>query len=508
MRINPVCFPLCFLALVPSPSYAADADSAEDLPPALVARLKLANALYDQDNLAAALIEYKRVQKDSGKTPGLFNVARICARLNRPVEAVAEFDKLLSSPGRTPLERLEEARRLRDEQAARIGRLVFWTTVPAFVEIDNVAVGRTDVKVFIGAQTASDGSLTPDVRYATAQPIQLGNGVHLVAAIASGHAPLRQQIEIGGGATKEIDLALVPAKGELAHIKVKASVPSAEIHLDGNLVGRTPIDVSLPVVAGSHELALKRTGYYPATLQRELREGQSWDADIVLEEDPAQVSSEGGELVLDGQEPGTALAVNGKLRDLRGNTVHLPPGLHQLELSHSGFLPYHTQVDIEPGKVRRMRIEMEPTAEARHEHISKASGQRWRAWGAVAAGAVLTGGGALYLRSAFSNHDVAERNFDAAQTQFQPGGVCSPLGKRDEAACQATMDRVNSDISTADRKVLGGYIATGVGAAVLVTGLVLALTVDDVERFEKRGDFAWFGWARAGEGGIGLAGRY
>ena len=507
MRIYPICFPLCLLAAVPSLSRASQPEPAEDLSPALSARLKLANTLYDQDNLSAALIEYKRIQKESGKAPGLFNVARICARLNRPVEAVAEFNKLLSDPGRTPAERLEEARRLRDEQAARIGRLVFWTTVPAFVEVDNVAVGKTDVKVFIGAQTASDGNAVPDMRYATAQPIELGNGMHLVSALAPGHAPLRQQVEIGGGTTREIDLPLVPAKGELAHIRVKSPVPDAEIHLDGKMVGRTPIDVSLSVEAGQHDLALKRKGYRTATLERNLLEGQTWDADLALEEDPAEISGQGGDLVLEGQEPGTALSVNGKLRDLRGDGVRLPPGLHDIELSHSGFLPYRTQVDIESGKVRRMRIEMEPTAEARHEHLSKASGQRWRAWGTLAAGALIAGGGALYLRSAFADRRQANRDFDQVNAQLQPGQPCDPAGKQ-AATCKAKIDQVNSEVSTADHKVLGGYIATGVGAAVLVTGLVLVLTVDDVERFERRGDLAWFGWAQPGGGGVGWAGRF
>ena len=136
----------CWLVTaVPLAAQASEPDAVDDLPPPLTARLHLANTLYDQDNLAAALVEYRRVQVESGKAPGLFNVGRICARLNRPVEAVAEFDKLLAAPGRTPAEKLEEARRLRDEQRARIGRLMIQTKVPAFIEVDNVAVGRTDV---------------------------------------------------------------------------------------------------------------------------------------------------------------------------------------------------------------------------------------------------------------------------------------------------------------------------------------------------------------------------
>jgi len=76
-----------------------------------------------------------------------------------------------------------------------------------------------------------------------------------------GPRSLRQQIEIGGGVTKEFELALVPAKGELAHIRVRTPVPGADIQLDGAPVGHTPIDVTLSVEAGSHELALQRKGY-------------------------------------------------------------------------------------------------------------------------------------------------------------------------------------------------------------------------------------------------------
>jgi hypothetical protein len=498
------------LATVPL-ALASEADVVDDLPPPLVARLRLANTLYDQDNLAAALVEYRRVQVESGKAPGLFNVGRICARLNRPVEAVAEFDKLLAAPGRTPAERLEEARRLRDEQRARIGRLMIQTKVPAFIEVDNVAVGRTEVKVFVGAREEPAGNAVPDMRYVMARPIEVANGPHLVAAVAPGHAPLRQQIEIGGGVTKEFELALVPAKGELAHIRVKAPVLGAQILLDGAVVGQTPIDVTLSVEAGSHELALKRKGYRTASLHRDLGEGQTWDADVVMEEDPAEMGWQAGELVLEGEEPGSALSVNGKLHDLRGGNVKLPPGPHEIELAHSGFLPYRAQVDIDPGKLRRLHVEMEPTAEALHERIDRASGQRWRAWGTVAAGALIAGGGATYLWWALKNRDQANREFNNVQARFN-GGDCDPLKNTTpggEKGCQNDEENAETKQTNAGYHLWGSIAATGVGAAVLVTGLIMVLTVDDTSRYETpHSSVAWLGWANAKGGGVGLAGRF
>ena len=501
----------CLFAASPLAAQTSDADPVDGLPPPLLARLRLANTLYDQDNLAAALVEYRHIQQESGKTPGLFNVGRICARLNRPVEAVAEFDKLLAAPGRTPTDRLEEARRIRDEQRSRIGRIMIQTSVPAFVEVDNVAMGRTDVKIVVGKAEDGDPNSAPGVRFVMARPIEVSNGPHLVAAVAPGHAPLRQQIEIGGGVTKEFQLALVPAKGELAHIRVKTSVPGAEIQLDGNPVGQTPIDVTLSVEAGAHELALKRKGYRTANLRRDLGEGQTWDADVVMEEDPGEMGWQAGELVFDGEEPGSALAVNGKLRDFRGGRVKLPPGPHVIELTHSGFLPYRTEVDIDSGRARRLRVEMEPTSEAVHEHVGRASGQRWRAWGTFAAGALIAGGGGIYLYLAHNDQSNARRDFNDVQEQFKTG-KCNPLGRTDPTlatTCADMQTRVENQEDTADHKVLAGYIATGVGAAVLITGLILVLTVDDTARYENpHSSVAWSGWATGNGGGVAVAGRF
>jgi len=122
-------------------------------------------------------------------------------------------------------------------------------------------------------------------------------------------------------------------------------------------------------------------------------------------------------LLIEGEEPGSALSVNGKLRDFRGGSVKLAPGPHRIELAHSGFLPYRAEVAIESGKVRRLHVEMEATAEARHERLDRVSGQRWRAWGTLAAGALIAGGVAL-SGWAIKNRTQANHYFDQVQKDF------------------------------------------------------------------------------------------
>jgi hypothetical protein len=495
-----------------------EAFAQDELSPALRARIGLANALYDQGNLVAALAEYRRIHAESGKTPALFNIGKICAALNRPVDSVAALDKLLALPGSTPPDRLAEAHLIRDEQKARIGRLQIKTRIPAVIEIDNLAVGETTVKIKADvpgeAQVEAMGAGS-GASYCLKQPIELGNGSHFVAALAPGHAPLRKQVDIVGGVANDIELSLQAAKSELASIRVKTTLPGADVILDDVLVGRTPLPVSLPVEAGAHTIALDRPGYRKVSQQRDLLPGQSWDADLSLEEDPGSLAALSGQLVLEGSEPGASVAVDGRTRGAADGVVRLPPGPHDVEITHSAFLPYRAPVDIESGRARKLRVDMVPTAEARHTMMQKVSGQRWRAWGTLAAGAILTGAGAFYLRYAFGERDRANLDYDDLTRRSQPGSndpECDPRRGGPSQACREMAARVNDELSNADWKVRGGYIATGVGAAAFLAGVVLVLTIDDVSRYEPHRDegssIAWLGWASSHGGGVALAGRF
>jgi hypothetical protein len=415
------------------------------------------------------------------------------AELNHPVEAVKTFDRLFAGPGNTPPDKIEEARHMRGELVARIGQLKVTTSVPAAIEIDNLAAEQA----------------TKDA------PIAIGNGMHVVAAVATGYAPLRQQIDIAGGEVREIKLVLLPAKGLLAQIRVTSSLPGADVLVDGTLVGRTPLPASLPVEAGSHQVALRRTGYQSATKSITLGEGSSGDMTLELGTDPVEITRVGGVLALDGSEPGSSLSIDGRMQESATGEYRLAPGPHRLVIAHSGFLTMESEVTVDSAKTRAIHVDLEPTAENRQTHLDRVSGQRWRAWSTLVAGALVTGGGLWYLHSALAERDDANRNFALVQATFNTGGDCDRANGT-KPVCQSRVDQADSAVSTADHKVLGGYIATGVGAAVVVTGLVLVLTTDDVSKFQPRKNrkselypsLSFAGWAQPGSGGVLLGGRF
>jgi len=449
-----------------------------------------------QGDHAAALAEFRRALELSGQAFILFNLGCEYAELNRPVDAVKAFDKLFASPGNTPPDKMEEARRMRAELAARIGQLKITTSVPAAIEVDNLA-----------AEQASKDA-----------PIAVGNGLHVVAAVAAGYAPLRQQIDVAGGETREIVLVLSPAKGQLAQIRVNSTVSGADVLVDGALVGRTPLPASLPVEAGSHEVALRRSGYQAAKKDISLGEGASGDVSLEPEQDLGEIARVGGTLSFDGSEPGSSLSIDGHMQESASGQFRVAPGPHRLLIAHSGFLPIESEVTVESAKTRPIHIDQEPTAENRQTHLDKASGQRWRAWGTLVAGALFTGGSVWYLHSAKADQDQANRDFASVQAAFVAGSglACDPNTNRDTKACLARSDQANSAVSTADNKVLGGYIATGVSAAVIVTGIVLVLTTDDVSKFQPRKrrssdlypSLSLSGWTAPGSGGLFLGGSF
>ena len=448
-----------------------------------------------QGDHAAALAEFRRALELSGQAFILFNIGCEYADLNRPVDAVKAFDKLFAGPGNTPPDKMEEARRLRADLAARIGQLKVSTSVPAAIEVDNLAA----------EQAAKDA------------PIPVGSGLHVVAAIASGYLPLRQQIDIAGGETREVPFVLQPAKGQLAQIRVNSPIAGADVLVDDALVGRTPLPASLPVEAGRHEVALRRPGYLMAKKEITLGEGASGDVALEPEQDPAEIARIGGFLALEGSEPGSSLAIDGRLQESSTGQFRVAPGTHRLLISHSGFLPFDSEIAVKSNQTHTIHVDLEPTAENRQTHLDRASGQRWRAWGTVLAGAVVTGGSLWYLHSARAEQDRANREFAAVQATFVPGSglACDPKTKAD-TGCDSRRSQANDAVDLANHKVLGSYIATGVGAAVLATGLFLALTTDDVSKFEPRKrrtsdlypSLSLTGWAQPGAGGVVLGGRF
>ena len=166
---------------------------------------------FDEGNLAAALAELQKAHSLLPNPVVELNVALVQAAMGRAVDAVATLDRVLAAPGALSAAKVEQARRVRDEQAARIGELVIQVaTAGATIEIDGIPAGKSPLPA----------------------PVRVASGEHVVQVLAPGHVPARKPVVIAGRERKELTLVLTPMEGRPGWVAIHTAVPAVDVRLE------------------------------------------------------------------------------------------------------------------------------------------------------------------------------------------------------------------------------------------------------------------------------------
>lgn len=201
--------------------------------------------LLQDSRFAEAAASFEQSYRDNPNPIVLFNLAFAYRGVGRVRDAIDAIDRFLANPGNTPADRLPAAREERDRLEAALARITV-TTLP------------------------SDAQLTIDARAATAGPtaIPLDPGAHVIDARREGHRPFHQELRLGEGERREINVRLVEIDDE-GRLHVEPSVPAARVMIDGRLAGTGVVDVN--VRAGNHQVEITADGFAP--LRRTVRVG-------------------------------------------------------------------------------------------------------------------------------------------------------------------------------------------------------------------------------------------
>jgi hypothetical protein len=420
--------------------------------------------LFDQGDNAGALAEFKRTYEILPNPMVLYNIGLVYAAMARPVDAVDALEPAISAG--LPAKQLDRAKATLADQQARIGRLMVKTTPEgARVEIDNVQVATTPLTA----------------------PIRISEGSHIIGAVAEGFAVARKEVVVAGNSDASVELELVPTQGKaLANLTVRGT-PGAEVRVDNERSGKTPLETSITLVAGHHVVELRRPGYTTVHREVDVGEGATGEIEINLAVDPSSLGREGANLLLDTSEPGADVLVDGEHKGVYREPIRLPRGPHHLTVSAAGFIPAEREVDLDPGQANVVRIDFVPTPETRAEHRSTAMLHRTWGWIGIGAGAAIAGGGVALVLVGSSMKSDAVKATDAANQMLKndvaPCDQASGYTQGKDACDQLFADAQNKYDSGKGLQT-GGYIAIGVGAAGAVTGLVLLLTGDDPDKYD------------------------
>jgi PEGA domain len=360
----------------------------------------------------------------------------------------------------------ERAQSTLTDQEARIGRLNI-SSVPAgaHISIDSVDVATTPLTA----------------------PLRVSAGSHVVGAVAEGYALARKEVVVAGNADAQLSFELLRLEATRdANLTVRSRLTGAEVFVNGKSAGKTPLSTSLAVPPGHLNVELRRPGYVTAKTQLDLTEGSTSEVSLDPSIDSKALSTEGVFFSVDVGRKNTVLFVDQEHLGPYTSPVRLPKGPHHVRVEAAGFLPLERDVSLEGGKDNVLSGKLEPTPETRAAHDSNVS--LHRTWGfiGIGAGALIAGGGSAFLAINSSAKSDARKEFEVANAALDDGHAppyCDFAGGNSQAECNAYVDDKQSAYDDAKKKDLIGYVGIGVGAAALVTGVVILLTGESAHEY-------------------------
>jgi hypothetical protein len=463
-RILPLVASLLLIDFVPTAARAAE--PAVEAKTEARSRFDRGLALFNDGDNPGALAEFQRAYELIANPVVLYNIGLVYAAMNRPVDAADALDRVLRDSHGLSGDRLERARRTREEQAARVATIELSTSAPATIAVDNVEVAKTPLTA----------------------PLRVAGGSHIVEAVAAGFAPVRKEVTVAGGRSATVELKLVPIEGRLAHLAVRSHVPAADVLVDGEVVGRTPLATSLSVAPGTRTLEVRRAGYTPARQSLTLGDGATGEIALDPEEDAEALRRDAAALVPAVSESQAMIIVDAKPRGVDPRRVALAPGLHRVRIERGGFEPLERDVDVAPAASTPVSFVLDPTPETRADFVSKAHAQRTYGWIALAAGGAVLAGGLGYFAVNQSSVSDAKASYDAALQQgFAKTGICAVMGAFGDAAqCNELQQSTYDDWQAAKTRSTIALIGAGAGAVIAGVGAYLLLSSDDPHRYDRR----------------------
>ncbi|WP_337844547.1 PEGA domain-containing protein [Thermus sp.] len=208
---------------------------------------------------------------------------------------------------------------------------------------------RTGILLLESTPSGAEAYVEGRLQGHTPLRLSLQEGTYRVELKSPGYEPYAAQVRVERGRETRLSAQLRPL--QTGALELDSRPQGAEVYMDGRLVGRTPLRLSLP--AGSYEVLLQAPGYAAYQARLEVRPGETLrlSADLL----PLQATLElylnaEARVFLNGEERG--LARGGYLR------LQVPPGTYELTLVAPGYRTLVQTVQILGSQV--LRLELKP----------------------------------------------------------------------------------------------------------------------------------------------------
>jgi hypothetical protein len=147
--------------------------------------------------------------------------------------------------------------------------------------------------------------------------------------------------------------ALTAIKPLVAEVALHVNEAGAEVIIDGEPIGTTPLAGPVPIDLGTHQVTVKKTGFetFVNTLETAGGTAATLSVSLKLQRHVAQ-------LVVSAQDDAT-IVVDGNTASRGRFDAQLPAGAHELSVSAPGKRIYKVPLDLHDGETRTLQVALE-----------------------------------------------------------------------------------------------------------------------------------------------------
>jgi len=195
-----------------------------------------------------------------------------------------------------------------------------------------------------GAKISIDGRSEPDWVAPHTFP-ELSASTHQVVVSKEGYSDYQQSVTIEAGRTKNLYAPLTEPRGE---IRIETTPPGAEVIIDDNSYGASPVQTMLPV--GKHTYRIPQPGRAPYESSFEIK----YDGHMIKKKvDLGGGMPTTGVVEVRTIPPGATILADGKpMAGTTPTSFRLTTGRHTLVITLSGFRPEQKEIDVTPDGIQ------------------------------------------------------------------------------------------------------------------------------------------------------------
>ena len=210
-----------------------------------------------------------------------------------------------------------------------------WTTMST-LKISSIPSGA---KVYVNGSYKGETPLT----------LELLPGTYTVKLTKEDYEDYTKTVEINPGETTTLSATLTPKFG---YLTVYSSPSGAEVYVDGDYVGTTPLE-NYKLSTGKHSVVVKKNDYQDYKTTVTIEPGKTKKLEVTLSKAP-------GTLKIASEPSGAKVYIGGDYKGKTPLTLNLAPGTYTVKLTMKDYEDYTTTVTLSPGDVKSLSITLTP----------------------------------------------------------------------------------------------------------------------------------------------------